>query len=35
MARAESKSVYAAGCEKEQKRNTGILHFAQDDDFKK
>jgi hypothetical protein len=33
--RAESKSVYPAACEKEQRRNTGILHFVQDDDFKK
>jgi hypothetical protein len=34
-ARAKSKSVYPAACEKEERRNTGILHFVQDDDFKK
>ena len=32
--RGESKSVHSAACEKEQRRNTGILHFVQDDDFK-
>ena len=31
-ARAESKPVYPAECEKEQRRNTGS--FVQDDDFK-